>query len=143
MTIKKTSLKEQNGGDPIPRTIRTCVNYLEQDHCLDIEGVFRRSAKVNVVKTVQQAFNMGEKINFNSLNLDEEMSLEATVHVAAVIVKSFLRELPEPLLTFQLYDDVINFQQISGGPTPEQRQEKLQSAKNLVLNRLPEINYHV
>nr|XP_027203786.1 rho GTPase-activating protein 1-like [Dermatophagoides pteronyssinus] len=136
-------LIEQNGGDPIPRTIRTCVKFLEQDSSLDVEGVFRRSAKVNIVKNVQQSFNLGENVNFESLIANTEMSLESTVHVAAVIVKSFLRELPEPLLTFQLYEDIINFQQISGGPSPEQRQEKLSFAKNLVLNRLPEPNYQL
>lgn len=32
------------------------------------------------------------------------------VHLAAVILKTFLRELPEPLLTYSLYNDVVNFQ---------------------------------
>ena len=31
------------------------------------------------------------------------------VHLAAVILKTFLRELPEPLLTYKLYNDVVNF----------------------------------
>lgn len=31
------------------------------------------------------------------------------VHLAAVILKTFLRELPEPLLTYQLYNDIVNF----------------------------------
>ena len=30
-------------------------------------------------------------------------------HLAAVILKTFIRELPEPLLTYQLYNDVVNF----------------------------------
>ena len=29
------------------------------------------------------------------------------VHCAAVIIKKFLRELPEPLMTFNLYDIII------------------------------------
>ena len=29
------------------------------------------------------------------------------VHVAAVLMTKFLRELPEPLLTFQVYDDIM------------------------------------
>lgn len=32
------------------------------------------------------------------------------VHLPAVILKTFLRELPEPLLTFNLYSHVVNFQ---------------------------------
>ncbi|XP_028256192.1 rho GTPase-activating protein 1-like [Parambassis ranga] len=30
------------------------------------------------------------------------------IHLAAVILKIFLRELPEPLLTYQLYNDIVN-----------------------------------
>ncbi len=32
------------------------------------------------------------------------------VHVAAVILKTFLRQLQEPLLTFELFDQIIGFQ---------------------------------
>lgn len=32
------------------------------------------------------------------------------VHLPAVILKTFLRELPEPLLTFGLYSHVVSFQ---------------------------------
>lgn len=31
------------------------------------------------------------------------------VHLPAVILKTFLRDLPEPLLTFGLYSEVVNF----------------------------------
>lgn len=134
------SLLEKNCGDPIPPIVKSCINYLEQDTCLDTEGIFRRSGVVPVVKDVQRAFNQGEKVNFDEL--ESTHGSDVSVHVAAVILKSFLRELTEPLLTFCLYDDVINFQQISGGPSPQQRQEKLNYAKNLV-NKLPEPNYQV
>ena len=40
----------------------------------------------------------------------ETEGADATAHVAGVILKSFLRELAESLLTFDLYDEVINFQ---------------------------------
>lgn len=43
----------------------------------------------------------GEEVNFGEME---------DVHLAAVILKTFLRELPEPLLTYQLYNDIINFQ---------------------------------
>lgn len=43
---------------------------------------------------------VGETVNFREME---------DVHLAAVILKTFLRELPEPLLTYQLYNDIINF----------------------------------
>ena len=50
---------------------------------------------------VQERFNKGETVAFN---------IDTDVHTAAVIVKTFLRELQEPLMTFQLYDEIIQFQ---------------------------------
>lgn len=46
------------------------------------------------------AHGLGEQVNF--FEIDD-------VHLAAVILKTFLRELPEPLLTYKLYNDVVNF----------------------------------
>ncbi len=44
--------------------------------------------------------SIGEEVSFSQLD---------DVHLAAVILKMFLRELPEPLLTYQLYNDIVNF----------------------------------
>lgn len=35
------------------------------------------------------------------------------IHVPAVILKTFLRELEEPILTFELYDEIMTFQGIN------------------------------
>ena len=53
------------------------------------------------MKNVQERFNKGEDVQFN---------LDTDVHTAAVIIKTFLRELEEPLMTFDLYDEIIQFQ---------------------------------
>ena len=45
--------------------------------------------------------SIGEEINFNSLG---------DVHIPAAILKSFLRQLQEPLLTFDLYDHTVRVQ---------------------------------
>lgn len=42
----------------------------------------------------------GEEVSFAQLE---------DAHLAAVILKTFLRELPEPLLTYQLYNGIVNF----------------------------------
>lgn len=46
------------------------------------------------------AFVTGETVHFSEME---------DVHLAAVILKTFLRELPEPLLTYKLYNDIVNF----------------------------------
>jgi Rho GTPase-activating protein 1 len=32
------------------------------------------------------------------------------VHIAAVILKTFLRELQEPVMTYDIFNDVVNFE---------------------------------
>jgi Rho GTPase-activating protein 1 len=43
----------------------------------------------------------------NAIGETVQFVREEDTHVAAVLLKKFLRELPEPLLTFQLYDDIM------------------------------------
>lgn len=57
------------------------------------------------------------------------------LHLPAVILKTFLRELPEPLLTFDLYPHIVGFLDLDD----DQRVEVTQQ----VLQTLPEENYRV
>uniref|UniRef100_A0A8C9RK76 Rho GTPase activating protein 1 n=1 Tax=Scleropages formosus TaxID=113540 RepID=A0A8C9RK76_SCLFO len=93
-------LNEKNPDqEGIPLVMRDTVGFLKE-RGLQTEGIFRRSANITLVRNIQNKYNSGEVVDF--FQLDD-------VHLAAVILKTFLRELPEPLLTFQLYTDVVNF----------------------------------
>ncbi len=64
---------------------------------LETEGVFRRSASPSLMKEIQEKLNRGEDFEFTD------------VHVAAVTLKKFLRELKEPIMTFELFPDIVSF----------------------------------
>lgn len=66
---------------------------------LATDGLFRRSTSTALVKVSQEKANHGERIEFNG-----------DFHLAAVLIKAFLRELEEPLLTFDLFDEILEFQ---------------------------------
>lgn len=66
---------------------------------LETEGIFRRSANVAVVKELQSRCNHGLPVDFHG-----------DPHIAAVLLKTFLRELDEPLMTYELYDEITQFQ---------------------------------
>lgn len=66
---------------------------------LETEGLFRRSANINHVRDLQNRINFGESVDFGT-----------DVHLAAVLLKTFLRELEEPLMTFDLFDEITQFQ---------------------------------
>ncbi|XP_023695583.1 rho GTPase-activating protein 1 [Paramormyrops kingsleyae] len=96
-------LSERNADkEGIPLVMQETVAFLKE--CgLQIEGIFRRAANVTLVKSIQNRYNSGEVVDLHEL---------ADVHLAAVILKTFLRELPEPILTYQLYNDVVNFSNV-------------------------------
>lgn len=57
------------------------------------------------------------------------------VHVVASVLKCYLRSLPEPLLTFKLYQEIMEVSQIMN------EQQRKTAILNL-LGRLPEANYN-
>lgn len=95
-------IKEHNGDDVIAPVVKKCVEFLSQEQAMQTEGLFRRSANMKTVKEVQELLNSGEPVDFSDYGAQ-------AVHVAAVILKTFLRELEEPLLTFNLFQDIANF----------------------------------
>ncbi|NXU81218.1 RHG01 protein, partial [Oreotrochilus melanogaster] len=110
---------------PVPLVVRDTIAHL-QEHALATEGIFRRSANTQVVREVQQKYNMGVPVDFQQYD---------DVHLPAVILKTFLRELPEPLLTFDLYSHVVNFQSVEEVNRVDVVRKTLQT--------LPEENYQV
>ena len=64
----------------------------------------RRSTNAKAVKELQAKIDRGENIEFE----------QSDVHTAAVLLKTFLRELSAPILTYQLFDSIIHF---AGNPT--------------------------
>ncbi|XP_063236495.1 rho GTPase-activating protein 1 isoform X2 [Bacillus rossius redtenbacheri] len=118
-------IKDHHGGEVIPPIVRQCVEFLSQPDALETEGLFRRSASVAVLKEVRSRCNQGHPVD-----------LQGDVHLAAVLLKTFLRELEEPLLTFDLYDEVNQFQSVS-------KDERPRYVKILILEKLPEDNYQV
>ncbi|CAG0881552.1 unnamed protein product [Darwinula stevensoni] len=118
-------IKEHCGkGHPIPPVVRATVSYLSHPDALETEGIFRRSAGTAMVKTIQEKIDLGEEVEFQS------------PHVAAVILKKFLRELEEPLMTFELFETIVHFCDLP-------RDDRPSLVKNLILERLPMDNYTV
>uniref|UniRef100_A0A1A8NQT6 Rho GTPase activating protein 1 n=1 Tax=Nothobranchius rachovii TaxID=451742 RepID=A0A1A8NQT6_9TELE len=122
--VPLTLLRERDpDGNLIPVVMRDTISFLSE-HGLEIEGIFRRSANVTLVKEVQLRYNSGAVVSFREME---------DVHLAAVILKTFLRELPEPLLTYQLYNDIINFASVS--------QEDQAAVMKELVESLPQENY--
>ncbi|KAJ8868027.1 hypothetical protein PR048_031836 [Dryococelus australis] len=118
-------IKDHNNGEVIPPIVRQCVEFLSQPDALETEGLFRRSTRITLVKDMRNMCNSGQQVDF-----------QGDVHLAAVLLKTFLRELEEPLLTFDLYDEITQFQSVL-------KDERPRYVKILILEKLPEDNYQV
>ncbi|XP_016065571.1 PREDICTED: rho GTPase-activating protein 8 [Miniopterus natalensis] len=118
-------LKDKNQGELIPPVLKFTVTYLREKG-LRTEGLFRRSASVQTVHEIQRLYNQGKPVNFDDYG---------DVHIAAVILKTFLRELPQPLLTFKAYEQIL-------GITSVESSLRVTRCRQ-ILRGLPEHNYAV
>ncbi|RXM37029.1 Rho GTPase-activating protein 8, partial [Acipenser ruthenus] len=117
------SIKDKNQGAVIPPVVKYTVSYLKRKG-LRTEGLFRRSATVQAIKEIQKLYNLGKPVNYDDYD---------DIHVPAVILKTFLRELPEPLLTYDLYEQVHSITSVESSLRVSQCKETVES--------LPEHNY--
>ena len=85
------------GAGLLPPIVAQAVAFLD-DKGLTVEGIFRNPANAAVLHALRKAYDNGE---------DVDLSIVSDAHVVAGLLKLFFRELPEPLLTFELYDEWI------------------------------------
>lgn len=110
-------LKDKNQGELIPPVLRFTVTYLREKG-LRTEGLFRRSANVQTVREVQRLYNQGKPVNFDDYG---------DIHVPAVVLKTFLRELPQPLLTFKAYEQILGITSVESSLRVTRCRQILQS----------------
>ncbi|XP_058040490.1 rho GTPase-activating protein 6 isoform X5 [Ahaetulla prasina] len=82
----------------VPRLIDSCCQHLEK-HGLQTVGIFRVGSSKKRVRQLREEFDRGVDVV-----LDEEQS----IHDVAALLKEFLRDMPDPLLTRELYTPFIN-----------------------------------
>uniref|UniRef100_A0A8C1IQ84 Myosin IXAb n=1 Tax=Cyprinus carpio TaxID=7962 RepID=A0A8C1IQ84_CYPCA len=81
----------------VPLVVEKLINYIEM-HGLYTEGIYRKSGSTNKSKELKQGLDTDE----NSVNLDDY-----NIHVIASVLKQWLRDLPNPLMTFELYEEFL------------------------------------
>jgi len=123
VTLEWISANQQSN---IPPVMTKCIDFLSLPDCLETEGIFRRSANTKVVREFQTKIDLGHNVEFES----------SDVHIAAVLLKTFLREMNSPLLTYQLFDSIIHFSDL-------QKESRLRYCQDLVIKKLPDQNYVV
>ncbi|XP_051968604.1 SH3 domain-binding protein 1-like [Xyrauchen texanus] len=115
----------QSCGRKIAVPIEECVSMLLHTGLRE-EGLFRLTAAASVVKKLKSCLDSGT-VDQNEFSTDP--------HAVAGVLKCYLRELPEPLMTFELYNDWFK---AAGEKDTDEKLKQLQMA----LQKLPTENYN-
>uniref|UniRef100_I3JEA8 Myosin IXA n=1 Tax=Oreochromis niloticus TaxID=8128 RepID=I3JEA8_ORENI len=81
----------------VPLVVEKLINYIEM-HGLYTEGIYRKSGSTNKIKELK----LGLDTDVEHMILDDY-----NIHVIASVFKQWLRDLPNPLMTFELYGEFI------------------------------------
>ncbi|XP_038658485.1 rho GTPase-activating protein 6-like isoform X2 [Scyliorhinus canicula] len=106
----------------VPRLVDSCCQHLEK-YALQTVGIFRVGSSKKRVRQLREEFDRGADVV-----LDEEHS----VHDVGALLKEFLRDIPDPLLTRELYTPFIS--------TLLLEQDEQLSALQLLIYLLPPCN---
>ncbi|NXK91824.1 MYO9B protein, partial [Formicarius rufipectus] len=112
-------------GNSVPVVLEKLLEYVEM-HGLYTEGIYRKSGSANRMKELKQLLQADP----NSVKLENY-----PIHTITGILKQWLRELPDPLMTSAQYNDFLRAVEL-----PE-KQEQL-CAIYSVLEQLPQANHN-
>lgn len=113
-----SNIMSRSGEDKIPSFVKQTLGFLNSQE--NLEGIFRNSAGVREIDQLKAQFNTGDTVNLNGIDK----------HLVAGLLKEYFIALPEPLLTFELYDNFIEV-----ADTPD-----CKSKVKDIIQQLPEVN---
>ncbi|XP_065807821.1 rho GTPase-activating protein 6-like isoform X2 [Labrus bergylta] len=82
----------------VPRVVDSCCQHIEKNG-LQTVGIFRVGSSKKRVRQLREEFDRG---------VDVQLEEEHSIHDVAALLKEFLRDMPDPLLTKELYTAFIN-----------------------------------
>ncbi|XP_065597112.1 rho GTPase-activating protein SYDE2 isoform X3 [Cyrtonyx montezumae] len=94
-------VEKENSGLMVPLLIQKCVMEIEKRGC-QVVGLYRLCGSAAVKKELREAFERDSK----AVTLSE--SRYPDINVITGVLKDYLRELPSPLITKQLYEAVVD-----------------------------------
>lgn len=88
----------------IPCVVTRCIEEVEL-RGMDMEGIYRKTGGNSQVKMIQEGFDKTENFDIS----DPDMDITAVTSV----LKQYFRKLPVPLLTFDVYDRILEINSIT------------------------------
>lgn len=128
-TLENTILYERRHGERVaPMIVEQCVSFIRSWGLHEV-GLFHQPGHVHLVKELQEAFDSGEKFTFDS---------HTDVHTVASLLQLYLQKLPEPVVPFSKYADLL----VCGTLLLEDREKGIHELKRQLAD-LPSINLNL
>ncbi|XP_053343442.1 rho GTPase-activating protein 33 isoform X3 [Clarias gariepinus] len=115
-----------NSGQDVPQVLKSCSEFIEKHGIVD--GIYRHSGISSNIQKLRHEFDCE---NVPDLTKDVYMQ---DIHCVGSLCKLYFRELPNPLLTYQLYE---KFADCMGEMTEDERMVKVHD----VIQQLPPPHY--
>ncbi|XP_069715485.1 rho GTPase-activating protein 12 isoform X7 [Phaenicophaeus curvirostris] len=114
----------QRENSTVPKFVKLCIEHVEE-HGLDVDGIYRVSGNLAVIQKLRFAVNHDEKLDLNDSKWED-------IHVITGALKMFFRELPEPLFTYNHFNDFVN-------AIKQEPRQRVHAVKDLI-KQLPKPN---
>lgn len=88
-----------NSGQDIPMVLKCCAEFIEQFGIVD--GVYRLSGITSNIQKLRRAFDEEQIPDLTQPDIKQD------IHAVTSLLKMYFRELPNPLCTYQLYDNFV------------------------------------
>ncbi|XP_017266489.1 rho GTPase-activating protein 12 isoform X2 [Kryptolebias marmoratus] len=90
----------QQENTTVPIFVKMCIEHVESNG-LSIDGLYRVSGNLAIIQKLRFAVNHDEKVNLADGKWED-------IHVTTGALKMFFRELPEPLFTYDKFNDFVS-----------------------------------
>ncbi|XP_068091795.1 rho GTPase-activating protein 12 [Hyperolius riggenbachi] len=114
----------QRENTTVPKFVKMCIDHIEAQG-LTVDGLYRVSGNLAVIQRLRFAVTHDEKLDLNDSKWED-------IHVITGALKMFFRELPEPLFTFNYFNDFVN-------AIKQEPKQRVQAVRDLI-KQLPKPN---
>lgn len=120
----------RDGIETVPKVVEKCIEAIEKAGGIDMVGIYRLSGTTSKIGRLKQRFDT----DIDNVKLEVADENQSEINDIAGAMKLWFRELPEPLLTWNLYASFIEAGRIDN---PRLRHIRLHER----VNELPDANY--
>ncbi|KAI1632014.1 hypothetical protein F4809DRAFT_126316 [Biscogniauxia mediterranea] len=104
----------------IPCVVTRCIEEVEL-RGMDMEGIYRKTGGNSQIKLIQDGFDKNENFDISDPDID--------ITAVTSVLKQYFRKLPTPLLTYDVYDQILETNSI---PTDTDKCTHLQNVFNML-----------